>query len=246
MFKVLLDCISVTRENREEILLKNIFFELEKGNIYTILGKNGSGKSTFLKSLTELLDNRFYSINGKVLYKDENMFSLSEKELINIRRKEIKYVFQDSVNSFDHLKTIGYHFNLFLPGIKNDQVLQNKTDELLSWFLLPSSEKIFKMYPYELSGGMAQRVTFILALLSEPEIIFLDEPTSGIDAPVVNLMMIKLKNFVQNGGTALMVTQDIELSKSVSNKIALLSQNTLSPFYSPQEFFFFNRLTAEV
>ncbi len=231
-------------EKGERIILRDIVFELDGGNIYTILGKNGTGKSTLLKSLTGLLDNRFYSINGKVIYNDKDLLSLNLEELKKIRKNEIKYVFQDSVNSFDHLKTFNYYFNPPISLIRRGA--WGEVNELLEFFLLPDSKKLFKMYPYEVSGGMAQRISFVLALLAKPKIIFLDEPTSGIDAPIVNLLLIKLKEFVSEGNLALMVTQDLELAKNASSKIALLSDGTLSKFSTPEEFFNLNPLSAEV
>jgi ABC-type glutathione transport system ATPase component len=239
MLNVLLNKVSVTKENKERVILKDIVFELEKNNIYTILGKNGSGKSTLLKSLTGLLVDRFYSVNGKVIYDEKDILSLDKDELQKIRRNEIKYVFQDPVNSFDHLKTFRYYFDLVSKN-------QKSIDEQLEFFLLPDSKTLFKMYPYEVSGGMAQRISLILTLLAKPKIIFLDEPTSGIDAPIVNLLLIKLRKFVNEGNIALMVTQDIELAKNASTKIALLSEGILSKFTSSEEFFYLNPLRAEI
>lgn len=238
MLNVLLNNVSVSKNN-ERVIFKDIAFELEGGNIYTILGKNGTGKSTLLKSLTGLLDERFYSVKGKVIYDDKNILSLNLDELQNIRRNGIKYVFQDPVNSFDHLKKFKYYFNLLTEDEK-------EIDKLLDFFLLPDSKKLFKMYPYEVSGGMAQRISLILSLLAKPKIILLDEPTSGIDAPIVNLLLIKLREFVTEGNLALMVTQDLELAKSASSKIALLADSTLSPFSEPEEFFHLNNIRMEI
>ena len=238
MLNVLLNNVSVTKD-KERTILRDVAFELEGGKIYTILGKNGTGKSTLLKSLTGLLDNRFYSVSGKVIYEDKDILSLKGDELQNIRKNKIKYVFQDPVNSFNHLKKFKYYFNLVT---KDDK----EVDKLLDFFLLPDTKKLFKMYPYEVSGGMAQRISLILALLANPKIILLDEPTSGIDAPIVNLLLIKLREFVSNGNLALMVTQDLELAKSASNKIALLSDNTLSSFSEPEEFFHLNNISMEI
>jgi len=237
MLNVLLNNVSVI--TNERIILRDVTFKINKGSIYTILGKNGTGKSTLLKSLTGLLDNRFYYVNGKVLYESRDLLSLGTDELQNVRKNEIKYVFQDPVNSFDHLKTFSYYFSL----VTKDQEEINK---LLDFFLLPEAKKLFKMYPYEVSGGMAQRISFILTLLAKPKIILLDEPTSGIDAPIVNLLLIKLKEFVGSGNLALMVTQDLELARNASSKIALLSDCTLSPFTSPEEFFHLNNIGTEV
>jgi ABC-type glutathione transport system ATPase component len=238
MLNVLLNNVSVTKD-KERTILKNIAFGLNGKSIYTILGKNGTGKSTLLKSLTGLLDNRLYSVDGKVIYDDKDILSLKEDEIQKTRKNEIKYVFQDPVNSFDHLKKFKYYFNL---ATKDDK----EVDKLLDFFLLPDTKKLFKMYPYEVSGGMAQRISLILALLAKPKIILLDEPTSGIDAPIVNLLLIKLKEFVANGNLVLMVTQDLELARSASSKIALLSDNTLSPFSEPEEFFHLNNIVMEI
>lgn len=247
MLNVLLNKISITKDNTERIILKDIVFDLEKNSIFTILGKNGTGKSTLLKSLTRLLDERFYSVDGKILYNDKDILKMNDSELQKIRREDIKYVFQDPVNSFDHLKTFGYYFNNLVPlSLRVRGEVKKEIDGLLEFFLLPDSKNLFNMYPYEVSGGMAQRISLILALLAKPKIIFLDEPTSGIDAPIVNLLLIKLREFVKEGNAVLMVTQDIELARNVSNKIALLYDSTLSKFSKPDEFFHLNPLMAEI
>lgn len=238
MLNVLLNNVSVTKNN-ERTILRDIVFELDGENIYTILGKNGTGKSTLLKSFTGLLDDRFYSVNGKVIYNNKDILSLKNDVLQKTRKDEIKYVFQDPVNSFDHLKKFKYYFDLVTKEI-------DKIDELLDFFLLPDSKKLFKMHPYEVSGGMAQRIILILALLAKPKIILLDEPTSGIDAPIVNLLLMKLREFVADGNLVLMVTQDLALAKSASSKIALLADNTLSPFSEPEEFFHLNNIRMEI
>lgn len=246
MLRVKLNKVIIT----ERIILKDVSFELQGGSISTILGKNGSGKSTLLKCLMGLLDGRFYSVEGKILYNEEDILKMDDKQLQKIRREDIKYVFQDPVNSFDHLKTFGYYFNNLTPlsFIRRGDggEVKKETEQLLKFFLLPNSKTLFKMYPYEVSGGMAQRISLILALLAKPKIIFLDEPTSGIDAPIVNLLLIKLREFVNQGNAVLMVTQEIELAKNASNKIALLADSTLSEFKEPDEFFKLYPLTAEI
>jgi ABC-type glutathione transport system ATPase component len=247
MLNVLLNKVSTTDENKERIILRDIVFKLEEGNVYTILGKNGTGKSTLLKSLTGLLDKSAYTIEGKVIYNNKDILTVGDDELQQIRRNEIKYVFQDPVNSFDHLKSFGYYFKTLLSLLSREGVDKdkNEVEELLKFFLLPDSKTLFKMYPYEVSGGMAQRISLILTLLAKPKIIFLDEPTSGIDAPIVNLLLIKLREFTSKGNLALMVTQDLELAKNGSSKIALLSDATLSQFTAPEEFFHLNLLRTE-
>lgn len=212
-------------------LVSNVRFNLEKNKIYTILGANGSGKTTLIKSLTGLLDKRFYSVSGKVIFEGKNLFELDQEELRQLRKDKIKYLFQDAINSFDHLKSFGYYFNLLVKD-------KTEIDSLLEYFFLPNSKELFKLYPYEVSGGMAQRINFVLTLLTHPKLLFLDEPTSGIDLAISNLFLLKLKDFVnESNNAALLVTHDLVFANKVSDKIAFLSDGKLTEFYTSEEFF---------
>ena len=217
--------------NNNRTLLRNAKFELEKNRIYTILGVNGTGKSTFIKSLTGLLDKRFYTVNGSVYFDGKDILKMNNNDLPEIRRNKIKYVFQDAVNSFDHLKTFSYYFERLTkdPG---------ETEPLLEYFLLPAKNELYKLYPYEVSGGMAQRINFVLVLLSHPRVIILDEPTSGIDMAISNLFLLKLKEYASIGNnSALLVTHDISFAERASDKIAFLYDGKLSGFLSIKDFF---------
>ncbi|MHB1686717.1 MAG: ATP-binding cassette domain-containing protein [Ignavibacteriaceae bacterium] len=217
--------------NGRGTLLSGINFSLEPNKISTILGSNGTGKSTLIKSLTGLLDNRFYSVDGTVMFDEKDILSFKYFDLIELRRHKIKYVFQDSVNSFDHLKKFDYYFRKIAKDI-------SEAEDLLEYFLLPETKKIFSLYPYEVSGGMAQRINFVLALLAHPEIIILDEPTSGIDSAISNLFLIKLREFVrQENHSVLLVTHDIKFAQKISDKIAFVSGGRLSGFVNTFKFF---------
>jgi ABC-type dipeptide/oligopeptide/nickel transport system ATPase component len=180
--------------------------------------------------LTKLLDERFYNISGKVSFNNLDLLSLSNEDLSIIHRNKIRYVFQDAINSFDPLKKVGFYF----PENEADPQLQY----LLNDFFLPDKKEIFRLYPYELSGGMAQRLLLITALIAKPQILILDEPTSGIDTPISNIILLKLKEFI-NGqdNSILLVTQDLKFAKSAGDRIAYLAEGSLSPFYSKDEFF---------
>ncbi len=109
--------------------------------------------------------------------------------------------------------------------------------EQLKSFLLPEYNIISKLHPYEISGGMAQRLSLMLSLLPNPELLVLDEPTSAIDYTNINLVNLKLKDFCTSSGSALVVTQDISFAKTISNEIAFLHGGKLSGFKLPEEFF---------
>lgn len=230
-FKVSINEIRLKHSQRQSLILKDINFLLSGNGIYTILGENGSGKSTLIKSITALLPENQYQIDGKVIYNDYDLLNLNESELKEIRKNKIRYVFQDPVNSFDPLKKIGYYFNSPVYNINDIEIL-------LDYFLLPGYNEISEMYPYQISGGMAQRLSVILAFAANPELIILDEPTSGIDYALMNLTYLKLKEFVRKkDNSVLLVTQEWEFASRISDYISLLSEKTMSDFLPATEFF---------
>jgi ABC-type glutathione transport system ATPase component len=231
MLKVDIENITISNNNIAHLLLKNINFQLSEGKIYTILGKNGTGKSTLIKSLTKLLNENVFSVNGNIIWDNKNISDLIADELLQIRKNKIRYVFQDAANSFDPLRTFQYYFDNSLAG-------KNKIDELLEYFLLPDYNEISRLYSYEVSGGMAQRLSMIFAFLAEPQLIILDEPTSGIDYAISNLLMLKIKKFVkEENKIVLIVTHDIIFAEKVSDELAFLSDGTLTQFNTKDEFF---------
>ncbi len=231
MLTASIDKVILNRGKSQIVLLSNVEFELEKNKIYTIVGKNGTGKSTFIKTLTGLLDKRFYSVYGKVIFEGKDLLSLDYEELRLIRKQRIKYVFQDARNSFDQLKKFKYYFNSL-------NVTTAQIDDVLAYFLLPKSKELQKLHPYEVSGGMTQRISLALALLAKPALIILDEPTSGIDSAIANLFLLRLKEFVRdNSNSVLLVTQDLSFANMISDKMALLTNRKFTQFLPPEEFY---------
>lgn len=231
MLKVSIDRLAVIRGDYQEILLRNVKFDLGKNQIYSIVGKNGSGKTTLIKSLTGLLNKKFYSINGKVFFEEDDLLAIDYESLRLIRQNKIKYVFQDAKNSFDQLKKMKYYFD----GINDSAAEKEKS---LAYFLLPQLSELNLLHPYEVSGGMAQRISLALALLAHPSLIILDEPTSGVDTAIANLLLLKLKEFVKNNSASvLLVTQDLSFANMISDKISMIANGELTPFLPAEDFF---------
>ena len=221
----------IRRDLNENVeVLKDIKFDIAEGKVYTILGKNGSGKSTLIKSLTNLLNENLYNVSGSVVWNGEDIFLMSEDRLLKLRRKEISYVLQDLTNNFDPLKKLKYYFDNL--GFAKEIISEN-----LKSFLLADYKTISQLHAYEISGGMAQRLSLMFALLPNPKLLVLDEPTSAIDYTNINLVKLKLKEFTSNNNSALVVTQDIYFAKEISDEIAFLSNGSLSKFKSAETFF---------
>jgi ABC-type glutathione transport system ATPase component len=225
-----IEIINLLSGSSKKMLLENIKFEIGSISIYSILGKNGSGKTTIIKSLTGLLPQNLYEIKGKIKFNENDLLNIAPELLRSIRKEKIRYVFQDAINSFDPLRKFEYYFS-------NSEAAMYEIEEYLQYFLLPGYDKISKLYPYELSGGMAQRMSLIFALLAKPNLIILDEPTSGVDYAIVNLILLKLKEFVAAGeNSVIIVTQDINFAEKVSDYIAFISDGTISQFFPANEF----------
>lgn len=237
MLNVDIETINLLSGSIKKLLLKNLNFEIGDKCIYTILGKNGSGKTTLIKSLTGLLPKNLCEIKGKVEFNEVKLLETTFEVLRSIRKEKIRYVFQDAINSFDPLRKFEYYF-------KNSKATMLDIEEQLQYFLLPGYNKISKLYPYELSGGMAQRMSLIFALLAKPSVIILDEPTSGVDYVIANLVLLKLKEFVAAGeNSAIIVTQDINFAEKVSDYIAFISDGLISQLFPANEFI--NSVEAE-
>lgn len=230
MLRVNINSVRRKDTDKSTEIIKDINFNIESGNIYTILGKNGSGKTTLIKSLTTLLDSNVFNISGKVLWNNEDIFLMDRNRIKEFRQKEIRYVLQDLSYNFDPLKKLKYYFTA-------TNLDENILSDILNSFLLPEFRIISNLYSYEISGGMAQRLSLMLALLPMPKLLILDEPTSAIDYTNINLVKIKLKEFISANNSALIVTQDIKFAKDVSDYIAFLSDGKLSHFL-PKDLFF--------
>jgi len=231
MLTTKINSINITSQLKSTNLLSDIEFELLPNYIYTILGKNGSGKSTLLLSLVNLLDRNDFSIDGTIKFNDENLLELSESEFASVRKENFRFIFQDSIAMLDPLKRIKYYFELssfLLPDIEAE----------LKYFQLPQYSKLSKLYPHQLSTGMAQRINIVLALLTNPSILLMDEPTSALDLPIINLLLKRLKKHAQQKDKAiLLITQDIPFAKAISDYIALMKKGKLSQFKTPDIFF---------
>lgn len=222
--------IKINNLSNTPSLLSNIDFKLLPNNIYTILGNNGSGKSTLLLALVNLLDKKDFGIDGTVKFNDVNLLELSDKEFASVREKNFRFIFQDSISAFDPLKKIKYYFELFNYSL-------NEIKDEFKYFQLPKYSEVCELYPHQISTGMAQRINIILALLSNPNILLLDEPTSALDLPIINLLLHRLKKYVeQENKIVLLVTQDIPFAKAISDYISLMKKGVLSQFTTPDIF----------
>jgi phospholipid/cholesterol/gamma-HCH transport system ATP-binding protein len=200
-------------------ILEEVSIFVEKGVNRTILGASGAGKTTILKLMLWLLK----PDAGDVLIDGVLLSGLSEGELIRLRRK-IAIVFQGGA-LFDSM-TVGENvgYRLFQEGELAEKEIERIVLEKLSFVGL---EDTIDYYPSQLSGGMKKRVAISRALASEPEYIFFDEPTTGLDPVGVYNICNLMRRLQQEGKTTLMVTHDLITAFSVSERFSFIHQARL-------------------
>ena len=197
----------------EKDVLKDISFNVFEGDMIALMGKNASGKTTLVKLMNGLIKPR----KGKILLFGKKISDYSLEELI----QKVGIVFQDpNLHLFND--TVQKEVEFVLRNLKVDEnLIKKKTEEILKYF------KIYQYkdsYPHDLSGGERQRVALASVLVSDPEILILDEPTRGMDYYLKRELISYLR---EKAKTAIMITHDIETAAEFSDRVILLSEGNI-------------------
>ncbi|WP_121667163.1 cell division ATP-binding protein FtsE [Mesonia aquimarina] len=188
---------------RESLILSEVDVEVKKGDFVYLIGKTGTGKSSFMKTLYG--DIPLKEGEGNIV--DFNLRTLKEKQIPFLRRK-LGVIFQDFKLLNDRTIKDNLLFVLKATGWKEKKAMENKIDQVLD--KVGMKTKNFK-FPYQLSGGEQQRVAIARALLNDPELILADEPTGNLDPQTSVEVMEVLQEINKNGNTILMATHDYAL-----------------------------------
>lgn len=194
-------------------VIKNLDLEIYEGDFTVIMGSSGSGKSTLLYSISGMDS----PTSGTVNLLGKNISTMSEDEMSFIRKKDISFVFQSinllpDITIFENIAYCGYGVN------KNKKAVNEKTQQLLKDFGL---EEAGDKYPSEVSGGMQQRAAIARALVTEPKILFGDEPTGALNSTTGQEVLDILSDLNNNGQTVVMVTHDVKAAARCSRLIYL-------------------------
>ncbi|MCG3088017.1 ABC transporter ATP-binding protein [Sporosarcina cyprini] len=200
-------------------------FTLPAGGTLGIVGESGSGKSITALSILKLLATNGEIKSGEVLFKGENILSYSDKKMRDLRGNAISMIFQEPMTSLNPVFTVGQQIS---ESIMKHQNLSKKAAlvrsvDLLKLVGIPSPDKRVKQYPYELSGGMRQRVMIAMALACNPEILIADEPTTALDVTIQAQILGLIRGLQKRlGMSVIMITHDLGVVAETCDFVAVM------------------------
>ena len=205
--------------------VNGVSFNLDPGEILGIVGESGSGKSVTAYSIMRILADTGRVVGGKILYKGEDLSTWSENQMRSFRGKCCSIIFQDPMTSLNPVFTIGNQMKeaVVLHTDKRGSVAEDRVVELLELVGINEPRKRIKQYPFELSGGMRQRVMIAMALACEPDILIADEPTTALDV-TIQAQILELMQSLQKklGMAVILVTHDLGVIADMCDNIVVM------------------------
>ena len=205
--------------------VNGITFDLNEGEILGIVGESGSGKSVTAYSIMQILADNGYIESGKILYKGKNLVEMNSDEIRHFRGKCCSIIFQDPMTSLNPVFTIGNQLKeaIKLHTDKKGDELQKRAIEMLELVGINEPARRLKQYPFELSGGMRQRVMIAMALACEPDILIADEPTTALDVTIQAQILEEIQKLQKKMGMAvILVTHDLGVIANMCDDIIVM------------------------
>ncbi|OOM81878.1 oligopeptide transport ATP-binding protein OppD [Clostridium puniceum] len=206
--------------------VNDVSFNIKKGETVCVVGESGCGKSITSMSIMGLVtkDNGFND-GGEILFEGKDLLKLSEDEMREIRGKEIAMIFQEPMSSLNPTFTIGMQLSepLIVHEGLNKAEAKKKSIDLLNQVGIPRAEKIIDSYPYELSGGMRQRVMIAMGLACNPKILIADEPTTALDVTIQAQILDLMRNIKKEKDTSiLLITHDLGVVAEMADYVVVM------------------------
>lgn len=217
--------LSFLSEGKEYQALYDINLSLKEGEMLALVGESGCGKTVTAMSVLRLTAPNAKITSGEIIYKGENLLSLTDKEMQKIRGKEISLVPQDPMTSLNPLYTIGSQLLEVIEihqGLKGDAAKKVAVD-VLEQVKIPDAKNRLKAYPHEFSGGMRQRVIIAMAIACNSKIIIADEPTTALDVTVQAQIMAILKEIQKEHKTSfIFISHNFSLVYEAADTVAVM------------------------
>ena len=205
--------------------LNGISFDVRSGEVFGVVGETGCGKTVTGLSVLRLLPQTATIPQGRILFRGQDLLSLSEREMRKVRGGQIAMIFQNPGSSLNPVFTIGSqmvaiirkHFSI------SKKEARARAEAMLEAVGLPDVQRIFTSYPHQLSGGMQQRVMIAIALSCEPDLLIADEPTTALDVTIQAQILALLKDLRDRLGIAIvLITHNLGVVAKTCDRLAVL------------------------
>lgn len=204
----------------------DLSYTVRRGEFTAIIGESGSGKTVSALSILRLIPYPPGLImNGKILFDGEDLLRYTDDQMQKIRGKRISMIFQEPSAALNPVMTVGDQIGeaIALHDTRSKQQIRERTIELLTMVGIPSPEKRIDQYPFELSGGMQQRVMIAMAMSCDPDILIADEPTTALDVTVQAQVLEQLNKIrKQTGTTVIIITHNLGIVARYADSVKIM------------------------
>lgn len=215
--------------------VKDVTFSVNVGETIAVVGESGSGKSTIALTIVGALPENAIITKGSIFFEGKDLLKLDPKSLRYIRGKDISIIFQDPLAHLNPLRKV----KLLFKDLFNDHGLEfnsQKVVELLNKLKIPDPQRVLDAYPFQLSGGMAQRVFIALALAMNPRLLIADEPTSALDLTIQSQVVKLLRDVKKDFAVSMIIiTHDMGVAASIADRIVVMYNGRVVEEGLPEE-----------
>ena len=221
--------------------VSDVSFDVEQGEIVSLVGESGSGKTTLIRAILGLLPPGGKVTGGEIILDGRDLLKLSEKEMQSVRGGDIAMIFQDVGASMDPVRLIRSQYEESIRV--HERISKNDCFEkaltMLRRMHLTDPKRVMGSYPFELSGGMRQRVGIAMGMTAQPKLLLADEPTSALDVTIQAQVVHEMKELRDKyGATIILVTHNIGVASYLSDKIGVMKNSRMVEFGTRDEIIF--------
>lgn len=221
--------------------VNGVSFNLDHGKVLGIVGESGSGKSVTAYSIMQILEKTGKIVSGSVKLDGQELVGCSENDMKKVRGNKISIIFQDPMTSLNPTYTIGHQLMeaILLHTDRNKEQAKERAMEMISLVGINEPAKRMKQYPFELSGGMRQRIMIAMALACEPDILIADEPTTALDVTIQAQILELMQDLQKKLGMAIiMITHDLGVVAQMCDEVIVMYAGSICEQGTADEIFY--------
>ena len=225
--------------------VNDVSFTVDAGKTLGLVGESGSGKSQTAMSILQLFESNQRIYDGEIIFDGEKISEYKTSQMEHIRGNAISMIFQEPMSSLNPVFTVEKQISevLMLHRGMNKKEAAQRCEELLASVKIPNPHVVAKQYPFELSGGMNQRVMIAMALACEPKLLIADEPTTALDVTIQAQILRLMNDLKEKAGTSILfITHDLGVINQMADEVAVMYCGQIVE-QSPVEYIFKHDIT---